>query len=58
MSIICFTLFNIITIYNFDVSRLEIVLFSREDATIDEPKVIEFLGRILKKLVVEGILFI
>ena len=48
----------IITIYNFDVSRLEIVLFSLEDATIDARKALELLGRILKKLVVEGILFI
>ena len=48
----------IITIYNFDVSRLETLLFSLEDATIDVPKALEFLGRILAKLVVEGIFFI
>ena len=29
-----------------------------EDATIDAPKALEFLGRILAKLVVEGIFFI
>ena len=35
-----------------------IVLFSLEDAIVDAPKVLEFLGRILTILVVEGILFI
>jgi len=37
---------------------LEIVLFSLEDAVVDSPKAPEFLGRILAKLVVEGIFFI
>ena len=37
---------------------MDIVLFSLEDATIDAPKALELLGRILIKLVVEGIFFI
>ena len=37
---------------------MDTVLFSLEDATIDAPKAPEFLGRILAKLVVEGIFFI
>ena len=37
---------------------MEIVLFSLEDATIDAHKAFELLGRILAKLVVEGIFFI
>lgn len=37
---------------------LQYVLFSLEDAIVDAPKAPEFLGRILAKLVVEGIFFI
>ena len=37
---------------------MEIVLFSLEDAAIDAHKALELLGRILAKLVVEGIFFI
>ena len=37
---------------------METVLFSLEDAIVDAPKALEFLGRILTKLVVDGILFI
>ena len=37
---------------------METVLFSLEDATIDVPKALALLGRILAKLVVEGIFFI
>lgn len=40
------------------VEGLGTVLFSLEDTTVDAPKAPEFLGRILAKLVVEGILFI
>ena len=37
---------------------MKVVLFSLEDATIDAPKALKLLGRILTKLFVEGILFI
>ena len=37
---------------------METALFSLEDATIDAPKALELLGRILTKLVVERTLYI
>ena len=37
---------------------METVLFSLGDATIEAPKALELLGRILAKLVIEGIFFI